>query len=126
MIAISEIKQALIDLTRGLGFESCRIAACSLPAHAKEFGDWLNEGAHGEMNYMARGAEKRRDPQKILPGAKSIIVLAMNYFWEFRFAGGCGIATLCDFTLAVPEAKLGYTEVKIGFLPAIVSVFLTR
>src|SRR3989441_13272638 len=42
------------------------------------------------------------------------------------FAGGCGIATLCDFTLAVPEAKFGYTEVKIGFLPAIVSVFLTR
>jgi len=41
-------------------------------------------------------------------------------------AGGCGIATLCDFTIAVPEAKFGYTEVRIGFLPAIVSVFLTR
>lgn len=41
-------------------------------------------------------------------------------------AGGCGIATLCDFTLAAPEAKFGYTEVKIGFLPALVSVFLTR
>jgi len=41
-------------------------------------------------------------------------------------AGGCGIATLCDFTLAVPDAKFGYTEVKIGFLPAIVSVFLSR
>src|SRR6266700_2946627 len=39
-------------------------------------------------------------------------------------AGGCGIATLCDFTLAVPEAKFGYTEVRIGFLPALVSVFL--
>jgi len=42
------------------------------------------------------------------------------------FAGGCGIATLCDFTIAAPEARFGYTEVKIGFLPAIVSVFLTR
>jgi methylglutaconyl-CoA hydratase len=41
-------------------------------------------------------------------------------------AGGCGIATLCDFTLAVPEAKFGYTEVKIGFLPSLVSVFLIR
>jgi len=41
-------------------------------------------------------------------------------------AGGCGLATLCDFTLAVPEAKFGYTEVRIGFLPAIVSVFLIR
>ncbi len=41
-------------------------------------------------------------------------------------AGGCGIATLCDFTIAVPEAKFGYPEVRIGFLPAIVSVFLVR
>ena len=41
-------------------------------------------------------------------------------------AGGCGIATLCDFTLAAPGAKFGYTEVKIGFLPALVSVFLIR
>ena len=41
-------------------------------------------------------------------------------------AGGCGLATLCDFAFAVPEARFGYTEVKIGFLPAIVSVFLLR
>jgi methylglutaconyl-CoA hydratase len=41
-------------------------------------------------------------------------------------AGGTGIATLADFTLAVPEAKFGYTEVRIGFLPAVVSVFLRR
>jgi len=39
-------------------------------------------------------------------------------------AGGTGIATICDFTLAVPEAKFGYTEVCIGFVPAIVSSFL--
>ncbi len=41
-------------------------------------------------------------------------------------AGGTGIATLCDFTLAVPDAKFGYTEVRIGFVPAIVSTFLLR
>jgi methylglutaconyl-CoA hydratase len=41
-------------------------------------------------------------------------------------AGGTGLATLCDFTLAAPEAKFGYTEVRIGFVPAIVSTFLLR
>jgi methylglutaconyl-CoA hydratase len=41
-------------------------------------------------------------------------------------AGGCGLATLADLTLAVPEAKFGYTEVRIGFLPALVAVFLRR
>lgn len=39
-------------------------------------------------------------------------------------AGGTGIATMCDFTLAVPEAKFGYTEVRIGFIPAVVSSIL--
>jgi len=51
------------------------------------------------------------------------IIAAVN---GYALAGGCGIATLCDFTLAVPEACFGYTEVRIGFLPAIVSVFLAR
>src|SRR5271167_884788 len=41
-------------------------------------------------------------------------------------AGGCGIATFADITLAVPEAKFGYTEVRIGFIPALVSVILRR
>ena len=39
-------------------------------------------------------------------------------------AGGMGLATICDFTLAVSDAKFGYTEVKIGFVPALVSSFL--
>lgn len=41
-------------------------------------------------------------------------------------AGGCGLATVCDFAFTVPEAKFGYTEVRIGFVPAIVMVFLLR
>lgn len=41
-------------------------------------------------------------------------------------AGGCGLATVCDIIFAAPEATFGYTEVKIGFIPAIVSVFLLR
>jgi len=41
-------------------------------------------------------------------------------------AGGCGLASVCDFVFTVPEAKFGYTEVRIGFIPAIVMVFLLR
>jgi methylglutaconyl-CoA hydratase len=40
-------------------------------------------------------------------------------------AGGTGLATMCDFTLAAPEARFGYTEVRIGFVPALVSAYLT-
>lgn len=41
-------------------------------------------------------------------------------------AGGCGLAAVCDFALATSEAKLGFTEVRLGFVPAIVSVFVLR
>jgi epoxyqueuosine reductase len=82
MIEISrvELKERLVCLAHEIGFDSCRIAACNAPAHTAEFREWLNEGAHGEMNYMQRGEEKRCDPEKILPGAKSIVVFALNYF----------------------------------------------
>jgi epoxyqueuosine reductase len=75
-----DVKTQLVDFARELGFDSCRVAVCSPPAHADAFEHWLSAGAHGEMEYMARGDEKRRDPQKILPGAKSVVVLALNYF----------------------------------------------
>jgi methylglutaconyl-CoA hydratase len=52
-----------------------------------------------------------------------VLIAAVN---GAAVAGGCALATLADFTLAVPEAQFGYTEVRIGFLPAIVSVFLRR
>jgi len=41
-------------------------------------------------------------------------------------AGGSGLAAVCDFSFTVPQAKFGYTEVRIGFIPAIVMVFLLR
>ena len=74
-------------------------------------------------------AENQEDSRRIAKMLRRIwsfprpLIAAVN---GPAFAGGCGIATLCDFTLAAPEAKFGYTEVRIGFLPAIVSVFLTR
>jgi methylglutaconyl-CoA hydratase len=52
-----------------------------------------------------------------------VLIAAVN---GAALAGGCGLATLTDFTLAAPEAKFGYTEVRIGFVPALVSVFLRR
>ncbi len=41
-------------------------------------------------------------------------------------AGGCGLATICDFAFTIPEAKFGYSEVRIGFIPALVMIFLIR
>ena len=79
-ISATELKARLISFAGEIGFDSCHIAACKSPAHAIEFHEWLRESAHGEMSYMKRAEEKRCDPQKVLPGARSIVVLALNYF----------------------------------------------
>jgi methylglutaconyl-CoA hydratase len=88
------------------------------------------------MDLEMLSAIARQSPQENMDDSRRMARI-FRRIWSFTkpliaavngaaLAGGCGIATLCDFTLAVPEAKFGYTEVKIGFLPAIVSVFLTR
>jgi len=77
-----------------------------------------------------------RSPEQNLQDSKTMVGLFRSLY-EFpkvtiaavngaAIAGGTGLALLCDFTIAVPEAKFGYTEVRIGFVPAIVSTFLLR
>ena len=79
-ISRAELKQRLVSFAREIGFDSCRVAACGSAPHAEAFRNWLNEDGHGEMGYMERGEEKRCDPKKVLPDARSIVVLAKNYF----------------------------------------------
>jgi epoxyqueuosine reductase len=79
-ISATELKAQLVSFAGEIGFDSCRIAACNAPAHANQFREWLRDDAYGEMNYMQRGEEKRCDPEKVLAGARSIVILALNYF----------------------------------------------
>jgi len=79
-ISVQELKRELLAFAHELGFASCRIATCDPPPHTTELQTWLQGNAHGEMSNMERGEEKRCDPQKVLRGARSMIVLALNYF----------------------------------------------
>src|SRR5258708_7779244 len=76
-----ELKQSLFAQAKGLGFSICGVARCAPPPHAAEFGQWLDRGYDGEMAWLGANKERRTDPQKVLPGARSVIVLAMNY-WQ--------------------------------------------
>lgn len=73
------IKQAATKL----GFEFCGIAkAAFLNEDAKRLETWLNKGMHGNMHYMENYFDLRTDPTKLVPGAKSVITLLLNYFPE--------------------------------------------
>ncbi|MEP7072159.1 MAG: tRNA epoxyqueuosine(34) reductase QueG [Verrucomicrobiota bacterium] len=76
----AELREQVVARATEIGFDLCRFTRAAEPAHAAEFRDWLSAGHAGEMNYLQRNAERRCDPQLVLPGARSIIVLAQNYF----------------------------------------------
>ncbi len=64
-----------------LGFEYCGIAkAIKLDDDARRIEKWLSNGMHGNMQYMENNFDLRIDPQKLFPGAKSVITLLKNYY----------------------------------------------
>ncbi len=73
------MKAAIRQRALELGFDDCRFTAAATPASAEEFQSWLAGKNHGEMAWLERNAAKRVDPQKVLPGAQSMVVLAASY-----------------------------------------------
>jgi epoxyqueuosine reductase len=63
-----------------LGFDACRIARARQATHAAVFHQWLAAGNHADMGWLERTPERRGDPRQVLPGCKSLICLALNYF----------------------------------------------
>ena len=71
------------QLSARLGFEFCGIAkAVRLEDDARRLESWLNKGMHGNMKYMERYFDLRVDPCKLVPGARSVITLLLNYYPE--------------------------------------------
>ena len=69
------------QLATQLGFDYCGIArAMPLDEDARKLENWLKKGMHGSMKYMENHFEMRVDPKKLMPGAKSVISLLMNYY----------------------------------------------
>jgi epoxyqueuosine reductase len=69
------IRQRALDL----GFDDCRFTTAAAPSSADQFQNWLAAEQHGEMAWLERTAPKRMDPQMVLTGAKSVIVLAASH-----------------------------------------------
>ena len=71
------------SLSQRLGFGYCGIARAEfLSEDARRLETWLSKGMHGSMSYMENYFDLRVDPSKLVPGAKSVITLLLNYFPE--------------------------------------------
>jgi epoxyqueuosine reductase len=76
----ADIKQ----MAQGLGFDLVGVSSVKPPPHEVSFAQWLRRGLGGELGYLGRTEELRRDPQKLVPWAASVLSVAMNYFTPFH------------------------------------------
>src|SRR5688572_17827949 len=81
-MTLEELARAIKRKAEELGFDLCGIAPAVPSAFKAEYRAWLDAGYHGEMHYLSRNPERRLDPSQLLPGAKSIVVVGMNYYTE--------------------------------------------
>ena len=82
-----QIKRRALEL----GFEKVGIVpAVPLDVEAGRLNEWLRRGYHGEMVWLAREPEKRSDPHLLMPGARSIVVVALNYFTGHEHSNDIG------------------------------------
>lgn len=74
------LKEEILQRARDLGFDDCRVAPARTPPHGPEFEKWLAAGNAGEMGWLERNKQRRLDPALVLPGVRTVLMLAMNYF----------------------------------------------
>jgi methylglutaconyl-CoA hydratase len=121
-IVIEELTQAVHEA------ESCDCGVVILTGAGPSFCSGLDM-EHLQTMTARTPQEHRRDSENMAHVLRTLydfpkpIIAAVN---GPAIAGGMALATIPDFTLTVPEAKFGYTEVRVGFIPAIVASFLVR
>ena len=87
------MKEAVRRRARQLGFELCRFTTAAPPQSAPQFRQWVAGQRHGQMAYLERHADKRTDPQQVLPGARTVVTLAASYAQDEQGTPGsqCGV-----------------------------------
>jgi methylglutaconyl-CoA hydratase len=119
-----EMQLELIAAMEEAAVSDCRVMV--LAGAGEAFCSGLDLTALQGMNEMS-AAEHRADAERIARLFRTLYELPKPTIAAVHgaaIAGGTGLAMICDFTLAIPAAKFGYTEVRIGFVPALVSAYL--
>ena len=122
----SQMVSELLEAFRQAEKEPARVVVLTGQGKAFCAGMDLSELQELARETQEKNIEDARRLSKMLYRLYSFpkpVIAAVN---GHAIAGGCMLATLADFTLAVPEAKFGYPEVKLGFIPAIVTTMLRR
>lgn len=119
-----EMQLELIAAMEEAAGSSCRVVV--LQGAGEAFCSGLDLSALQAMHHKSQ-EDLRTDAERVARLFRTLYELprpAIAAVQGAAIAGGTGLATICDITLATPAAKFGYTEARIGFVPAIVSAYL--
>ncbi len=104
-----ELGAALREHAYGLGFDLVGVAPTGPLPGAQQLDRWLASNAHGEMEYLARTARLREDPSRVLPGCRSVVMVAMSY----HHPSPCSTTFMADGKLWVSRYAWGRDYHKI-------------
>jgi epoxyqueuosine reductase len=127
-----EKTQKIKELAKQVGFTDCGIApAKTLDIDTKHLKHWLRQGMHAGMKYMENHFEKRTNPSKLVPGAKSVIVVVLNYYPARLQSPSGGNFLISKYTyghdyhsVMKTMLKRFYTGIKSTIIPLNGSVFV--
>jgi epoxyqueuosine reductase len=105
---------------RALGFDLVAIGPAGPPDHVAAFDEWLDAGHGATMGYLERGRDKRADPERVLPGARSVVVCALGYFQGPTANGPSGIARYAwgeDYHAVMEPRLRALADVVAGLAP---------
>ena len=122
-IVIDELKAAFHDFAGDSEVKVIILRASGTVFSAGADLQYLQQLQKNSYQENVEDSKRLKDLFLLIYNLKKVVIAQMQ---GHAIAGGCGLMTVCDYAFAVPEAKFGYTEVKIGFIPAIVLVFLLR
>jgi len=123
----SQLVEALkATINSAIEDELCKVII--LKANGKAFCagadlDYLQQLQKNSFDENVADSQSLKDLFLLIHQSPKVIIAQIE---GHALAGGCGLASVCDYSFTIPEAKFGYTEVKIGFIPALVMVFLVR
>jgi len=121
MASIAQNTTIVKQIAKDLGFDFCGISKAEfLLQQAPQLENWLNHRMHGQMSYMENHFDKRLDPTKLVPGAKSVVSLLLNYYPEKEIAQPYNVAKYAygvDYHIVIKEKLFEFLfriEEKIG------------
>lgn len=122
-LVIDELKDAFHDFAGDSEVKVIILRASGTVFSAGADLQYLQQLQMNSYEENVEDSKRLKDLFLLIYNLKKVVIAQVQ---GHAIAGGCGLMTVCDYAFAVPDAKFGYTEVKIGFIPAIVLVFLLR